>query len=388
MSLAEDTRDSSRPRYNNNPPSQALNTATTSTSSKPINPVPVPMSKPNTNQNTTEDPFKQVQGDELEDGEDDDDDEDGGATTKRPANAKRAGRRKIKIEYIQEKSRRHITFSKRKSGIMKKAFELSTLTGTQVLLLVVSETGLVYTFTTPKLQPIVTKEAGRNLIQACLHSAEPAAIGEGEEGGSPDDAAAGEHSNEDDDDNDEPQQQEGQDQQDQGSELEQEEDAQGEDGEGVGDDDEGQTNHQPTLPATYRQSSSGPPGPPGPGAGQPYPPRGFPPPPTQHAGPLMYPPPYNHIPYPAPNSAGGQQPGGASAGQEGAARPYWGHPLYSEYGYPPYYPPPSHPPHFQRPHPQQHHPQQYVQQQQQYAKKAGGGGVSSGQDPGAVQKEE
>ena len=32
----------------------------------------------------------------------------------------------------------------------------------------------MYTFTTPKLQPIVTKDAGRNLIQACLHSADPA----------------------------------------------------------------------------------------------------------------------------------------------------------------------------------------------------------------------
>ncbi|KAJ1936363.1 transcription factor of the MADS box, partial [Linderina macrospora] len=85
---------------------------------------------------------------------------------------KRAGRRKIKIEYIEDKSRRHITFSKRKAGIMKKAFELSTLTGTQVLLLVVSETGLVYTFTTPKLQPIVTKPEGKNLIQACLNAPE------------------------------------------------------------------------------------------------------------------------------------------------------------------------------------------------------------------------
>ncbi|KAJ2543503.1 transcription factor of the MADS box [Coemansia sp. RSA 1853] len=81
---------------------------------------------------------------------------------------KRSGRRKIKIEYIEDKSRRHITFSKRKAGIMKKAYELSTLTGTQVLLLVVSETGLVYTFTTPKLQPIVTQAEGKNLIQACL----------------------------------------------------------------------------------------------------------------------------------------------------------------------------------------------------------------------------
>ncbi|CAO3699286.1 hypothetical protein G6F70_004659 [Rhizopus microsporus] len=87
---------------------------------------------------------------------------------------KRAGRRKIKIEYIHDKSRRHITFSKRKAGIMKKAYELSTLTGTQILLLVVSETGLVYTFTTPKLQPLVTKPEGKNLIQSCLNAPDPA----------------------------------------------------------------------------------------------------------------------------------------------------------------------------------------------------------------------
>lgn len=48
---------------------------------------------------------------------------------------------------------------------VRQAYELSVLTGTQVLLLVVSETGLVYTFTTPKLQPLVTKAEGKNLIQ-------------------------------------------------------------------------------------------------------------------------------------------------------------------------------------------------------------------------------
>ncbi|KAI0662219.1 SRF-type transcription factor (DNA-binding and dimerization domain)-domain-containing protein, partial [Cubamyces menziesii] len=99
-----------------------------------------------------------------ESGQDDDEDED------RPKGDKKAGRRKIKIEFIQDKSRRHITFSKRKAGIMKKAYELSTLTGTQVLLLVVSETGLVYTFTTAKLQPLVTQPEGKNLIQACLNA--------------------------------------------------------------------------------------------------------------------------------------------------------------------------------------------------------------------------
>ncbi|VVT47452.1 uncharacterized protein SAPINGB_P001718 [Magnusiomyces paraingens] len=81
-------------------------------------------------------------------------------------------RRKIEIKFIPDKSRRHITFSKRKAGIMKKAYELSVLTGTQVLLLVVSETGLVYTFTTPKLQPLVTEPEGKNLIQACLNAPE------------------------------------------------------------------------------------------------------------------------------------------------------------------------------------------------------------------------
>jgi pheromone receptor transcription factor len=39
----------------------------------------------------------------------DDDDEKGGRE-----------RRKIEIKFIQDKSRRHITFSKRKAGIMKK----------------------------------------------------------------------------------------------------------------------------------------------------------------------------------------------------------------------------------------------------------------------------
>ena len=59
------------------------------------------------------------------------------------------------------------------------AYELSTLTGTQVLLLVVSETGLVYTFTTAKLQPLVTQPEGKNLIQACLnapHGAMPSSL--------------------------------------------------------------------------------------------------------------------------------------------------------------------------------------------------------------------
>lgn len=62
------------------------------------------------------------------------------------------------------------------ANVLHQAYELSVLTGTQVLLLVVSETGLVYTFTTPKLQPLVTKPEGKNLIQVCCTASAPCRI--------------------------------------------------------------------------------------------------------------------------------------------------------------------------------------------------------------------
>lgn len=52
--------------------------------------------------------------DDMMGGSDDDSDEGGGKKKEKK------GRRKIKIEFIDDKSRRHITFSKRKAGIMKK----------------------------------------------------------------------------------------------------------------------------------------------------------------------------------------------------------------------------------------------------------------------------
>ena len=54
-----------------------------------------------------------------EDGDDEEGDDDDEGPSKKTAD-KKSGRRKIKIEFINYKSRRHITFSKRKAGIMKK----------------------------------------------------------------------------------------------------------------------------------------------------------------------------------------------------------------------------------------------------------------------------
>ncbi|CCF56824.1 hypothetical protein KAFR_0B05290 [Kazachstania africana CBS 2517] len=79
-------------------------------------------------------------------------------------------RRKNPIKYIENKTRRQVTFAKRRHGLMKKAYELSVMTGANILLLIVSNTGLVYTFTTPKLEPVVINEEGKNLIRACLNA--------------------------------------------------------------------------------------------------------------------------------------------------------------------------------------------------------------------------
>ena len=49
------------------------------------------------------------------------------------------------------------------------------------MLLVASETGHVYTFATRKLQPMITSEAGKALIQTCLNSPDPEDPGSGDQ---------------------------------------------------------------------------------------------------------------------------------------------------------------------------------------------------------------
>jgi hypothetical protein len=83
---------------------------------------------------------------------------------------KTRGRVKIDIEFMKDKQKRCTTFSKRKSGLMKKSYELATLTGSQVMVLVASETGHVYTYATKKFQPVLNSTPGRKLIQTCLAS--------------------------------------------------------------------------------------------------------------------------------------------------------------------------------------------------------------------------
>ncbi|KAJ6260836.1 hypothetical protein Dda_3497 [Drechslerella dactyloides] len=86
-------------------------------------------------------------------------------------------RRKIEIKFIQDKSRRHITFSKRKAGIMKKVTSKPTAPRppkiqTKREKLVIASHSVILTVE-QHLQPLVTRAEGKNLIQACLNAPEP-----------------------------------------------------------------------------------------------------------------------------------------------------------------------------------------------------------------------
>lgn len=87
---------------------------------------------------------------EEEDGEEDDDGPAKTAVKSAPAKRKK----KIEIKYIEEKPKRHITYSKRRGGVFKKAYELAELTHAQVLLVIASETGNIHTYATPKFKHI------------------------------------------------------------------------------------------------------------------------------------------------------------------------------------------------------------------------------------------
>lgn len=77
------------------------------------------------------------------------------------------GRRKIPITYIQQNDKRNISFAKRRKGIMKKAYELSILTGSDILLIVSNQDGQVFTFSTPKLRPVLNRN--QEFIKNCLY---------------------------------------------------------------------------------------------------------------------------------------------------------------------------------------------------------------------------
>ncbi|XP_052204745.1 truncated transcription factor CAULIFLOWER A-like isoform X2 [Diospyros lotus] len=58
------------------------------------------------------------------------------------------GRKKVEMKRIQDKSSRQVTFSKRRSGLIKKAGELSVLCDVEIALFIFSNHGKLYEFCT------------------------------------------------------------------------------------------------------------------------------------------------------------------------------------------------------------------------------------------------
>ncbi|KAB2633629.1 MADS-box protein CMB1-like [Pyrus ussuriensis x Pyrus communis] len=56
------------------------------------------------------------------------------------------GRGKVELKRIENKSNRQVTFSKRRNGLLKKAFELSVLCDAEVALIIFSGRGKLYEF--------------------------------------------------------------------------------------------------------------------------------------------------------------------------------------------------------------------------------------------------
>ncbi|XP_051120965.1 agamous-like MADS-box protein AGL29 [Andrographis paniculata] len=70
---------------------------------------------------------------------------------------RKLGRRKIPMQKIENESNLIVTFSKRKSGVFKKASELGTLTGAEAGIVVFSPGGKAHSFGNPSINSISNK---------------------------------------------------------------------------------------------------------------------------------------------------------------------------------------------------------------------------------------
>ncbi|XP_047340155.1 agamous-like MADS-box protein AGL62 [Impatiens glandulifera] len=70
------------------------------------------------------------------------------------------GRQRIPLYKIEDNGKRSVTFSKRKYGILKKSSELSTLCGSNMALILFSESGRAYSFGNPNTNVIFDRFMG------------------------------------------------------------------------------------------------------------------------------------------------------------------------------------------------------------------------------------
>ncbi|KAG5247618.1 MADS-box family protein [Salix suchowensis] len=72
------------------------------------------------------------------------------------------GRRKIEIEMVKDSNSRQVTFSKRRTGVFKKANELATLCAVQIAIIVFSPGGKPFSFGHPNVEFVAQKFLNRD----------------------------------------------------------------------------------------------------------------------------------------------------------------------------------------------------------------------------------
>lgn len=75
---------------------------------------------------------------------------------------KTSGRKKIPMEPIEKDSNRLVTFSKRRDGLFKKASEISTLCGVQIVVIVMWLAGKPFSFGSPDIESVLNRFITRN----------------------------------------------------------------------------------------------------------------------------------------------------------------------------------------------------------------------------------
>ncbi|KAL2252134.1 agamous-like MADS-box protein AGL62 [Sesamum indicum] len=70
---------------------------------------------------------------------------------------KTMGRRKIEIKKIEKKTNLQVTFSKRRTGLFRKASELSVLCGAEIAILVQSPAGKIFSFGNPSVESVLSR---------------------------------------------------------------------------------------------------------------------------------------------------------------------------------------------------------------------------------------
>lgn len=71
-------------------------------------------------------------------------------------------RGKIQMKRIENDTSRQVTFSKRRNGLLKKAYELSVLCDADVALIVFSQTGRLYEFSSSNMQQTIARYLERS----------------------------------------------------------------------------------------------------------------------------------------------------------------------------------------------------------------------------------